>query len=400
MDLSNFFPAAPSYLPGLLGEEQARLAQQQAQQQGLLGAALGLMQAGAPSRTPISTGQALAQGLAAGQQAYGNVLQQRTQESLINRQLQEEQRKKQEQEFMRQLLPLAVQPGEVGSQALAQAAAAMTPDNYAKFVGAIKTQREMVEGPKPELRELGGALYEISRGQPPKLIIDAKGKLSGDFANYAKGMFGTDVVAELPAGGFEQIQNAIIQQKRAGATVVDMTGGQKGFDNETKLRTEFQGSPEYKAFGEMKSAYGQVLEGLKKANAIGDLAAATKIMKLLDPGSVVRESELALAMQAGGLLDRVSNYATNIMQGTKLSPDQRREFSSLANSLFSVSLDAFNEKRGQYSNLAKEYGLDTNRVIGAQPSIPGLQKQQETPTLSLQQQAAQILEQRRKQRGQ
>jgi hypothetical protein len=400
MDLSNFFPAAPSYLPGLLGEEQARLAQQQAQQQGLLGAALGLMQAGAPSRTPISTGQALAQGLAAGQQAYGNVLQQRTQESLINRQLQEEQRKKQEQEFMRQLLPLAVQPGEVGSQALAQAAAAMTPDNYAKFVGAIKTQREMVQGPKPELRELGGALYEISSGQPPKLIIDAKGKLSGDFANYAKGMFGTDVVAELPAGGFEQIQNAIIQQKRAGATVVDMTGGQKGFENETKLRTEFQGSPEYKAFGEMKSAYGQVLEGLKKANAIGDLAAATKIMKLLDPGSVVRESELALAMQAGGLLDRVSNYATNIMQGTKLSPDQRREFSSLANSLFSVSLDAFNEKRGQYSNLAKEYGFDTNRVIGAQPSIPGLQKPQETPTLSLQQQAAQILEQRRKQRGQ
>ena len=400
MDLSNFFPAAPSYLPGLLGEEQARLAQRQAQQQGLLGAALGLMQAGAPSRTPISTGQALAQGLAAGQQAYGNVLQQRTQESLINRQLQEEQRKKQEQEFMRQLLPLAVQPGEVGSQALAQAAAVMTPDNYAKFVGAIKTQREMVEGPKPELRELGGALYEISRGQPPKLIIDAKGKLSGDFANYAKGMFGTDVVAELPAGGFEQIQNAIIQQKRAGATVVDMTGGQKGFENETKLRTEFQGSPEYKAFGEMKSAYGQVLEGLKKANAIGDLAAATKIMKLLDPGSVVRESELALAMQAGGLLDRVSNYATNIMQGTKLSPDQRREFSSLANSLFSVSLDAFNEKRSQYSNLAKEYGFDTNRVIGAQPSIPGLQKPQETPTLSLQQQAAQILEQRRKQRGQ
>jgi hypothetical protein len=253
---------------------------------------------------------------------------------------------------------------------------------------------------KPELREVGGALYEFSPGQAPKLVIDSKGKLTGDFANYAKGMYGTDVVTDLPAGAFERIQNAIIEQKKAGATVFDMTGGQKGFENETKLRTEFQGSPEYKAFGEMKSAYGQVLEGLKKSNAIGDLAAATKIMKLLDPGSVVRESELALAMQAGGLLDRVANYSTNIMQGTKLSPDQRKEFSSLANSLFSVSLDAFNEKRGQYSNLAKEYGFDTNRVIGAAPSIPGLQKPQETPTLTMQQQAAQILEQRRKQRGQ
>jgi hypothetical protein len=153
-----------------------------------------------------------------------------------------------------------------------------------------------------------------------------------------------------------------------------MTGGQKGFENETKLRTEFQNSPDYKAFGEMKAAYGQVMQGLKKANAIGDLAAATKIMKLLDPGSVVRESELALAMQAGGLLDRVANYATNIMQGTKLSPSQRKEFADLANSLFSVSVDAFNEKRNQYSNLASEYGFDVKRVIGAEPNIPGLNK--------------------------
>jgi hypothetical protein len=148
----------------------------------------------------------------------------------------------------------------------------------------------------------------------------------------------------------------------------------------------------------MKSAYGQVLEGLKKANAIGDLAAATKIMKLLDPGSVVRESELALAMQAGGLLDRVANYATNIKEGTKLSPAQRKEFAALSDALFSVSLNAFNEKRGQYSNLAEEYGFDTKRVIGSEPNIPGLQKPAETG-LSLQEQAKRILDERRK-RGQ
>jgi hypothetical protein len=112
MDLSNFFPAAPSYLPGLLGEEQARLAQRQAQQQGLLGAALGLMQAGAPSRTPISTGQALAQGLAAGQQAYGNVLQQRVQEQMIAQQIAEQQRALREQEAARAILPSIMRQGQ------------------------------------------------------------------------------------------------------------------------------------------------------------------------------------------------------------------------------------------------------------------------------------------------
>lgn len=446
MDLSNFFPAAPSYLPGLLGEEQARLAQQQAQQQGLLGAALGLMQAGAPSRTPISTGQALAQGLAAGQQAYGNVLQQRAREALISQQLAEQQRKLQQQQAMRQLFPQVFQQtvergamaGEEGPIPTAQQRISIDPQKLSMLamasgdpLAALGNIAKIV----PELRK-GGLIAGMDAGVDPfaPFMASDNPNLQAIAAQYSRS-FKSGALDDTQVGraleslgrmaeasgattaGIKEYNLAvkqalergetppsIVDYKRqlaeAGRTVIDMTGGQKGFENETRLRTEFQGSPEYKAFGEMKSAYGQVLEGLKKANAIGDLAAATKIMKLLDPGSVVRESELALAMQAGGLLDRVSNYATNIMQGTKLSPDQRREFSSLANSLFSVSLDAFNEKRGQYSNLAKEYGFDTNRVIGAQPSIPGLQKPQETPTLSLQQQAAQILEQRRKQRGQ
>jgi hypothetical protein len=449
--LAQLFPQAPSYFPGLLGQEQANLLQQQAQRQGLLGIGMGLLQAAAPSTTRPSLGAGIAQGLATGQQMAQNVYMQRLQEQQIAQQLAEQQRVLQEQQAARAILPQIMRQGQAQPTFYGQPTASPLRDDEGNVMpGAGVSQgapsldmnsalRLLTEAPsvaakvlptvqafqklsqpervtlkqgeqvfevrdgryvpvageaKPELREVGGALYEFSPGQAPKLVIDSKGKLTGDFANYAKGMYGTDVVTDLPAGAFERIQNAIIEQKKAGATVVDMTGGQKGFENETKLRTEFQGSPEYKAFGEMKAAYGQVLEGLKKSNAIGDLAAATKIMKLLDPGSVVRESELALAMQAGGLLDRVSNYATNIMQGTKLSPDQRREFSSLANSLFSVSLDAFNEKRNQYQGLAREYGFDINRVIGAEPKIPGLQAAQ-VPTLSIQDAAAAELRRRR-----
>ena len=166
MDLSNFFPAAPSYLPGLLGEEQARLARQQAQQQGLLGAALGLMQAGAPSRTPISTGQALAQGLAAGQQAYGNVLQQRTQEALISQQLAEQQRKLQQQQAMRQLFPTIFQTttergamaGEEGPIPTAQQRISIDPQRLSLLAamssdpfGALSNIAKTI----PELRRAG-----------------------------------------------------------------------------------------------------------------------------------------------------------------------------------------------------------------------------------------------------
>lgn len=177
MDLSNFFPAAPSYLPGLLGEEQARLAQQQAQQQGLLGAALGLMQAGAPSRTPISTGQALAQGLAAGQQAYGNVLQQRAREALISQQLAEQQRKLQQQQAMRQLFPQVFQQtvergamaGEEGPVPTAQQRISIDPARLSMLAAAAPDPIAALANVSkiiPELRK-GGVLGGMATGADP-----------------------------------------------------------------------------------------------------------------------------------------------------------------------------------------------------------------------------------------
>jgi len=407
--LDRLFPANP--VMGLLGDENML---QQARQQGLLGLAAGLLQAGGPSRTRTNIGQAIGSGLLSGQQMYQQAVNQQIQQAGAMQKLQEAQRQRQQQAAIRQIMPTLVQQGpetvfgmqgqvtrddegnimpgvSSGGLQLNQAAAGVLrgalgddPEKFKKVMEAIDLQLKMSRPQEPKTITLGegqaayaigpgGVATQIAAGAPKAETIPADIRS----AAYELG-FGT--AANLTPEQYQQAsrlaQTKAIERAAAGraTTTIDMTGGQKGFENETKLRTEFQGSPDYKAFGEMKAAYGQVMQGLKKANAIGDLAAATKIMKLLDPGSVVRESELALAMQAGGLLDRVSNYATNIMQGTKLSPSQRKEFADLADSLFSVSVDAFNEKRNQYSNLASEYGFDVKRVIGAEPNIPGLNK--------------------------
>jgi len=234
--LQNLFPQAPSYLSGLLGEEQALAAQRQAQQQGLLGLGLGLLQAAAPAPVRPSLGAGLAQGLAAGQQAYQNVFQQRVQEADIARKIQEQRRQEEAQNLIRQLAPVAASGGELDQRAMSALAGLLPPDQYAKFIGALETQQKMRMGPKPEYREVQGALYEITPGQAPKLVVDAKGKLTGDFANVAMGLFGTSNVDELPANAFQQIQSEILKQKEAGRTVIDMTGGQKGFENERALK--------------------------------------------------------------------------------------------------------------------------------------------------------------------
>ena len=140
--------------------------------------------------------------------------------------------------------------------------------------------------------------------------------------------------------------------------------GQKGFDNTLKLRGDFRGEPVYKAHQEMQSAYSQIQQSLKQASPAGDLAGATKIMKLLDPGSVVRESELGMAMAASGLMDRVVNYADNIIKGTKLTPTQRADFQRLADALFSESVKQYNAKRAEYQGIAERNGLNVQDVLG------------------------------------
>ena len=156
--------------------------------------------------------------------------------------------------------------------------------------------------------------------------------------------------------------------QKAGAPTI-INEGQKGLDNTLKLRGDFRSEPIYKANQEMQSAYAQIGAGLKEATPVGDMAAATKIMKLLDPGSVVRESELGMAMAANGLGDRLQNYAQNVISGNKLTPKQRIEFQQLADSLYQESVNQYNSKRSEYENIAKANKLDVGHTVGKPLSV-------------------------------
>lgn len=416
--LQNLFPQAPSYLPSLLGAEQAQMAQQQARQQGLLGLGLGLMQAAGPSTQRMGIGQMLAQGLGAGQQAYQGVYQQKMQEAMMGQQIAEMQKKKAQQEAMQQLFPQVFQQttergaiaGEEGPVPTAQPRISIDPQKLSLLAmasGDPLAALANIAKTVPELRKAGLVAGGATDVDPfaPFLSIDnpnlqavaaqysrafKSGALDDTAINRAVESLGK--MAEASGATTADIRgyNLAVQQAKdsgqkvptfleyksqlaeAGRTVIDMTGGQKGFENEKALRQEFQGLPEYKAFQEMRSAYSAVAESLKQNTAIGDVAAATKLMKLLDPGSTVRESELGIAMAATGLADRVRNYGNRIINGEKLTPSQKREFEQLASDLFSSAVNTYNEKRGYYEGLANNYGFAPGNIIGKPAELPSL----------------------------
>lgn len=171
-------------------------------------------------------------------------------------------------------------------------------------------------------------------------------------------------------GTYQQYQDLDANRKRP-LTTVTVNSEQKTFDNTQKLRGEFRAEPIYKAQQEVQSAFNQVKEGLDAKSPAGDLAAATKFMKLLDPGSVVRESELALAMQAGGALDRLTSYASNIANGTKLTDKQRTDFRDLSTKFFNTSAQLFNEKQKEYIDIANRYNFNPKDVAGEPVKLQG-----------------------------
>jgi hypothetical protein len=113
----------------------------------------------------------------------------------------------------------------------------------------------------------------------------------------------------------------------------------------------------------MKSAYGQITAGLNAVSAAGDLTAATKFMKLLDPGSVVRESELYIAMDATGVIDKATNYYSRLSRGEKLTPSQREDFRNIATQLYKAAENTKLNYDKQYEEIAKANNLDPSKII-------------------------------------
>ena len=155
----------------------------------------------------------------------------------------------------------------------------------------------------------------------------------------------------------------------------------QNFDNETKARKEFIGQS--KDFVQISDAYGRIVASASDPSAAGDLALIFNYMKVLDPGSVVRETEFATAQNAAGVPERIRAQYNKILEGERLSDATRKDFVDRATKLYEAQEAGQSKIEEQYKDLAKRNGLNPdNVVINYRVDRKALAKQQ-----SLQQQA-------------
>jgi hypothetical protein len=235
----------PSYYSGLLSSDEMDQLKRQSLYSGLLGLGQAIAESSAPSLTPRSTMSGVSRGLTAFNQGYqgqvdaalGNMLKGAQVKQMLDKQKQEAniQRIKQQavtpvaevapsmtsqtpyvEQMMRENLAL----GDTNLESLSRSgnfAVQGTGREVAPSVSQMFDQNKLMrdlyaagyadEAKKyaPEYLTVGDSVYIKDPIRGLTQAIDNTGKLTGEFGNLAKLMYGTDVVSKLPQGASQTI---------------------------------------------------------------------------------------------------------------------------------------------------------------------------------------------------
>jgi hypothetical protein len=141
-----------------------------------------------------------------------------------------------------------------------------------------------------------------------------------------------------------------------------LTRGQT-FSNENTLRDEY--TTQTAPFRTISDAYKKIMSTAD--NGAGDMSLLYQYVKLLDPNSVVRESEFATAAASGSFGERVQGEVNRILSGQRMAPSLRQSFRNEATNIYNNQRNSTEQTAERYRGLAESYGLDPTRVVVETP---------------------------------
>ena len=252
----------------------------------------------------------------------------------------------------------------------AQVAAAGAPSKLSQQVAEASkavTEAEVAVATAPDDIAKAKAQRELSQAQAKSAALDAKyaeraalNKLEQDAAalGLTKAQTGS-ALAQIRKLGVDTQQAALQLEAFKASGGVDP---KEKFAQEEKIRKEYQ--VRNKVYTELATTYSNIESSALAKSGPGDVALITGFMKMLDPGSVVRETEFATARDTAGLYERLRNSLAKAESGVFLQDSQRKEFTNLAKQY----LDSAQKKAGQDKTalgvVVKNYRLNPDNVFG------------------------------------
>jgi len=188
------------------------------------------------------------------------------------------------------------------------------------------------------------AVAERDTPQPFEAVTDL-GKVIQDEQSVIE-TFGAD---SPQAAAFAELRTA--EEAGDPASLSDIGGIRKEFTSQSA------------DFVIMRNADDKIRVAAEDPSAAGDLSLIFNYMKILDPNSVVRESEFATAANAAGVPDRVRNTFNRVLSGERLAEDQRLDFVETARRLFDSQLSNQRLLEREFTGIAERASIDPQDVI-------------------------------------
>jgi len=221
--------------------------------------------------------------------------------------------------------------------------------------------------------ETAKADAELKRAQADKAKVDAKFAEQSTLADLKKKAADLGLTSAQTGSALATTKklNAEIAKAALELEALKATGGrdpEKTFAQEEKIRKEWQGRS--KVYGELQGTFNNIKASADTGNGPGDIALITSFMKMLDPGSVVRETEFATARDTAGLYTQLENRLQKAQDGQLLNPTQRKEYVALSQKYLDSAQTKANQEKKDLGIVVKNYKLNPQNVFGAEQTPP------------------------------
>lgn len=323
--------------------------------QGLLsdpGFNLGVGLLGAGLSRPQSFGQGLLSAFGAAGDLQGQALSNRT----AREQLRELSRQRQRGSAVKDLIESLGPQGGFRSALSMNAAAGGQPGPTRQ--AAALGERLSASAPLGQAQTRALGLLAESDPSAALTTLTARGGLLGaqephEFRSPVGKLLGDLELAR--AGGNEFAVNAIE------TAIKQQGGGDVDIDEIRSVRNDVLRNS--RTFLEEAAAFDRVQAASGSPSPAGDLALIFNFMKLLDPGSTVREGEFANAQNTAGIPERIRGLYNRLVSGERLTEDQRRDFFSQARAQFDQARNRQQRLIDDARGFANRMGFAVENII-------------------------------------
>jgi len=406
-DNMNIFGAkAPSYMGGILDQNELDKLKQQSLVQGLLGTAATYLAQPKNQRYGSALpylGKAFLGGMQSSQDVYDKAMK----DYMISQQIKEMKDKEAQKASYKEAAPTfftktpAVTADVTQAGGYAPAQTEISPDQVSPNYGLVKqpdvTTKQVITPEQTQFNQNAALQWAIQNQDNPyaqnmlsslKTIkeigaqgegvfgkIDPKDYTAESIATFARTKNYADLIplAKAESSVFgkidpkdytkESLNKFLTTKNYTDLVPVSKPAESKAFTQTNELRTTFQNLPEVKSWNVTQPILLSAREAAKDTSGASDLNLIYALGKALDPNSVVREGELQLAAGTGSLGEKLKGYYKSASVGGKLTPEVKQDLLRQIESRTYAQKQQYESAKKQYTAIAKKYQLDPSELF-------------------------------------